>query len=72
MRHLSGFGGGRYPLAGHIGPALRRGVVAVCHSTGLGGAWVRAAEGVGPYGGVSWPYTIRPAWVVVGTFWRDT
>ena len=31
-------------LAGHIGPALRRGVVAVCHSTGLGGVWVRAAE----------------------------
>ena len=55
VRHLSGFGGGRYPLAGHIGPALRMGVVAVYHTPRLGGGRYR--------GGAD----IRPAWVVGGT-----
>ena len=69
MRHLSGFGGGRYSLAGHIGPALRMGVVAVYHTPRLGGGRYRggADRGVRPYGGVSCPYTMQPFVVVIVT-----
>ena len=69
MRHLSGFGGGRYSLAGHIGPALRMGVVAVYHTPRLGGGRYRAGadRGVCPYGGVSCPYTMQPFVVVIVT-----
>ena len=75
IRHRRRFGcrppGGRRVLRGTGGggqsrPPLRRGIVAVCHSTGLGGAWVRAAEGGGPYGGLSLPCAVQPAWVVGG------
>ena len=69
VRHLSGFGGGRYSLAGHIGPALRMGVVAVYHTPRLGGGRYRggADRGVRPYGGVSCPYTMQPFVVVIVT-----